>query len=443
MNALGVRGGVGRRVALEGPVADRRRHHRGSVPVARGRVPAGAGAGRSPGRPAATPTLRTVVPGPDRRLALHPTEHPAGTRRPWAVGPRPTDPNRVFPPRIRVAFQAGTGSRSRAPPTHTHPPALSPPPRPRPHSRRCPRAPHLPEARGPAPPLPPPHPAPAPGPRPAPAGSAAPGALIIDRLFAQGPARAGAAPGTATHGARGRGEPHEEGFWVFFGVKPGDSSVFYIQNGLAGPVVCGHPPAPSGPACTCLGTGFAFLPLYRVRHGPTAARPRGSGGWVPLSKAVIAVRPPGRGPAGAETGRAQPTCGRRRRPRPSTAPRPLTTPRPLSPPHHLAPPRHVSPAAGLHLPSSPAAARPAMASAGGAEPERPHPKPFLIGVSGGTASGKVRHRHRHRRFSDRDRARGGPERCSPVSASACRGGLGLQLRREGRCVVMCGDVCVW
>ncbi|XP_040541957.1 uridine-cytidine kinase 1 isoform X1 [Gallus gallus] len=29
-----------------------------------------------------------------------------------------------------------------------------------------------------------------------------------------------------------------------------------------------------------------------------------------------------------------------------------------------------------------------MASAGGAEPERPHPKPFLIGVSGGTASGK-------------------------------------------------------
>lgn len=31
-----------------------------------------------------------------------------------------------------------------------------------------------------------------------------------------------------------------------------------------------------------------------------------------------------------------------------------------------------------------------MASAGGAEPERPHPKPFLIGVSGGTASGKVR-----------------------------------------------------
>lgn len=207
--------------------------------------------------------------------------------------------------------------------------------------------------------------------------------------------------------------------------------------------MCGHPPAPSGPACTCLGTGFAFLPLYRVRHGPTAARPRGSGGWVPLSKAVIAVRPPGRGPAGAETGRAQPTCGRRRRPRPSTAPRPLTTPRPLSPPHQLAPPRHVSPAAGLHLPSSPAAARPAMASAGGAEPERPHPKPFLIGVSGGTASGKVRHRHRHRRFSDRDRARGGPERCSPVSASACRGGLGLQLRREGRCVVMCGDVCVW
>ncbi|XP_071622233.1 uridine-cytidine kinase 1 isoform X1 [Heliangelus exortis] len=29
-----------------------------------------------------------------------------------------------------------------------------------------------------------------------------------------------------------------------------------------------------------------------------------------------------------------------------------------------------------------------MASAGGSEPERPHPKPFLIGVSGGTASGK-------------------------------------------------------
>lgn len=31
-----------------------------------------------------------------------------------------------------------------------------------------------------------------------------------------------------------------------------------------------------------------------------------------------------------------------------------------------------------------------MASAGGPDAERPHPKPFLIGVSGGTASGKVR-----------------------------------------------------
>lgn len=86
-------------------------------------------------------------------------------------------------------------------------------------------------------------------------------------------------------------------------------------------------------------------------------------------------------------------------------------------------------------------AEPGMASAGGGdceaaapEADRPHQRPFLIGVSGGTASGKVRGRR-----GRRDPRPSGPRADGPASSRAGAAGGGLRPWRRaagggrGRC----------